>query len=368
MVGIGVGVVGGVLSGALLLWMQERKAAVATVACVNMLFQIDGAKEQWALENHKSNGAQMTWDEIRDYFKSRWNDKLPWDECPGGGHQTIGPIGQLPSCSIKRHQAAFEAQFKIHFPHHLEWPGFSGFLRDPEWRRIGNARVQLEDSSDRRLVLVTEWHGGIAGLPDDWTNPIVRVSISKPGYEPATFTGPFEYHRNEFVLSRKVLTDAEAEVEGGLDAFNFVRDIELKEAGWVTRDVDARVVRLVLEEEQCRATNVAIVAKLPSLRELVLSGRLFAPLPRGLLDREGIQALSSCPELSTLVLSGHGELRPGVLPAIAELPHLRRLQMFETLIPLQEEPVLASLSRRIEVTVRNTPYSTKLRRAAGRNP
>ena len=196
-----------------------------------MLLQIDGAKEQWAFETHKGNGAQVTWDDIRDYFKGLRNGEHPWGDCPGGGRQTIGAIGQLPSCSIKKHQAAFEAQFKIHFPHHLEWSGFSGYVKDPEGRRIANARVQLEDSSDRWLVLVTAWHGGIAGLPDDWTNPIVRVSLSKPGYEPATFTGPFEYHRNEFLLNRKVLTEAEAKVEGGLDAFNFVQEIDNEGAG-----------------------------------------------------------------------------------------------------------------------------------------
>jgi len=106
---VGAVVIGAVVIVATVLWIRKHEAA-ATASCVMMLRQIDGAKQQWAIENHKGNGAQMTWDDIRSFFKGLWNGEPPWDECPGGGHYTIGPIGRLPSCSIKKHQAAFEAE------------------------------------------------------------------------------------------------------------------------------------------------------------------------------------------------------------------------------------------------------------------
>ena len=176
------------------------------------------------------------------------------------------------------------------------------------------------------------------------------VSISRTGYNPTTFTAPFEYDYNEFLLNHKVLTEAEVAAAGGPAALSLVREIDREETGFVTRDADGRVVRLVLKGDQCRATNLAVAAKLPALRELVL----YAGLRRDVLDAEGISALFNCSELSTLVLSRYGRLRPGVIPAIAELPNLRRLQLISTIPPAHEEPVLARLSSRIEVTVTNT--------------
>ena len=103
-IAVGAGVISAFVS-----WIQGREAA-ATALCVNMLLQFDGAKQQWALETHKNDGVQVTWDELRKYFKGLWNGKPPWDECPGGGHLTIGSVGQLPSCSIRKHQVAFEVE------------------------------------------------------------------------------------------------------------------------------------------------------------------------------------------------------------------------------------------------------------------
>jgi hypothetical protein len=73
---VGAIVIGAVLIAASILWIQKREAA-ATAACVMMLRQIDGAKQQWAIENHKGNGTQMTWDDIRSYFKGLWNGEPP---------------------------------------------------------------------------------------------------------------------------------------------------------------------------------------------------------------------------------------------------------------------------------------------------
>jgi prepilin-type N-terminal cleavage/methylation domain-containing protein len=63
-------------------------------ACINNLRQIDGAKEQWALENKKSAGATTVDSEVYTYIKGG-NPK-----CPGGGTYTYGNVDTSPSCSL----------------------------------------------------------------------------------------------------------------------------------------------------------------------------------------------------------------------------------------------------------------------------
>ena len=66
-------------------------------ACFNNLRAIDGAKQQWALENEKTNGV-VTWAEIKPYMGRDANGSLP--KCPQGGLYTIGRLGEDPTCSI----------------------------------------------------------------------------------------------------------------------------------------------------------------------------------------------------------------------------------------------------------------------------
>lgn len=63
-------------------------------ACINNLRQIDGAKEQWALENKKSAGATTTDTEVDAYIKGG----AP--KCPGGGSYTYGNVDASPTCSL----------------------------------------------------------------------------------------------------------------------------------------------------------------------------------------------------------------------------------------------------------------------------
>lgn len=67
-------------------------------ACVNNLRQIDGAKQQWALENNKATTAQPTMQDIANYLGAA----IP--QCPDEGRYTVGYVGGLPSCSIADHQ------------------------------------------------------------------------------------------------------------------------------------------------------------------------------------------------------------------------------------------------------------------------
>jgi hypothetical protein len=76
-------------------------------ACVNNLRQIDGAKQQWALEHNAKSNDIITIKDIRTYIESERNNSyikldtkgnLP--KCPSGGIYTIGKIGENPTCSV----------------------------------------------------------------------------------------------------------------------------------------------------------------------------------------------------------------------------------------------------------------------------
>lgn len=68
-----------------------------TKACISNLKQIDAAKEQWAMDNNKSNGdaCAMT-DLVPNYLKST-------PSCPSGGTYTVGDVGTNPTCSVAGH-------------------------------------------------------------------------------------------------------------------------------------------------------------------------------------------------------------------------------------------------------------------------
>jgi hypothetical protein len=66
-------------------------------ACVNNLRVIAGAKEQWALENGKTNGI-VTWADIKPYMGRGPEGGIP--KCPQGGVYIIGRLDEDPTCSI----------------------------------------------------------------------------------------------------------------------------------------------------------------------------------------------------------------------------------------------------------------------------
>lgn len=66
--------------------------------CLNNLRQIDGAKQQWALEKQKPAGALLTAADLAPYLKSN-----PSPACPAGGVYTFNPVGIAPICNIPGH-------------------------------------------------------------------------------------------------------------------------------------------------------------------------------------------------------------------------------------------------------------------------
>jgi len=64
-------------------------------ACIANLKQIDGAKEQWAMENKKTTGDTTDATAVNSYLK---NSAAP--QCPGNGTYTYSNVGVNPVCSI----------------------------------------------------------------------------------------------------------------------------------------------------------------------------------------------------------------------------------------------------------------------------
>ena len=68
--------------------------------CISNLRQIDGAKQQWALENKKEPTDTPTAQELDKFLPTSFTTL----KCPAGGVYTINAVGQTPSCSIPQHQ------------------------------------------------------------------------------------------------------------------------------------------------------------------------------------------------------------------------------------------------------------------------
>jgi chromosome segregation ATPase len=78
--------------------LQIKQAQDAVNGCINNLRLIDGAKQQWALENNKTANDIPQPHDLLSYFPSHM---MP--ECPGGGRYTINAVGTPPTCSIAGH-------------------------------------------------------------------------------------------------------------------------------------------------------------------------------------------------------------------------------------------------------------------------
>ena len=67
-------------------------------ACLNNLRQLDGAKQQWALENKKAVTDIPTAKDIADYLP---DGMIP--KCPAGGAYTLKAMDSAPTCSVAGH-------------------------------------------------------------------------------------------------------------------------------------------------------------------------------------------------------------------------------------------------------------------------
>ncbi len=69
-------------------------------ACINNLRMIDRAKQQWALENHKSGDDVPTAEDLNRYIEGGYAHL----RCPKGGEYTIGKDNEAPTCSMPGHE------------------------------------------------------------------------------------------------------------------------------------------------------------------------------------------------------------------------------------------------------------------------
>jgi competence protein ComGC len=73
----------------------RARVTSAPNSCVANLRQIDGAKEQWALEHKKPIGTPADPVAVNRYLKG---GQAP--TCPADGVYTYNPLGTLPTCSL----------------------------------------------------------------------------------------------------------------------------------------------------------------------------------------------------------------------------------------------------------------------------
>jgi prepilin-type N-terminal cleavage/methylation domain-containing protein len=71
-----------------------------TNACINNLRQIDGAKQQWALENHQLSTALPGSGALLVYLGRGTGQ---WPKCPASGTYGILAVSVPPTCTIANH-------------------------------------------------------------------------------------------------------------------------------------------------------------------------------------------------------------------------------------------------------------------------
>ncbi len=77
-------------------FMRARETS-QTNACINNLRQIDGAKEQWAMDNNANTGDTITdTTDLDVYLKGTYAEVT----CPAGGAYAVNVIGTDPTCDV----------------------------------------------------------------------------------------------------------------------------------------------------------------------------------------------------------------------------------------------------------------------------
>ena len=92
-----VAIIGVILSIAVPAWMRQRERARQR-ACQENLSKIQGAKEQWAMENQIPDSGVPSWDDLVQPGGTGYLKAQP--HCPAGGDYTIGSVGVAAICSI----------------------------------------------------------------------------------------------------------------------------------------------------------------------------------------------------------------------------------------------------------------------------
>lgn len=89
-------------------FVRARKTAQMNM-CINNLRMLDGAKQQWALENKKEATDTPAQDDVAALLRNR-----QFPVCPAGGVYTVKPVGEEPTCSIPDHQLSTTSRATSH--------------------------------------------------------------------------------------------------------------------------------------------------------------------------------------------------------------------------------------------------------------
>ena len=80
-------------------FLFHARATSSGNACINNLRQLDAAANQFALENHLTNGSLINFpNDLTPYIKLTSAGKIP--SCPNGGFYHISKVGEIPTCSM----------------------------------------------------------------------------------------------------------------------------------------------------------------------------------------------------------------------------------------------------------------------------
>jgi prepilin-type N-terminal cleavage/methylation domain-containing protein len=70
-------------------------------ACINNLRKLDGAVQQYALENQQASGATVTKVMIMPYIKLNSSGSIP--ACPANGNYAVTTNTNAPTCDVSGH-------------------------------------------------------------------------------------------------------------------------------------------------------------------------------------------------------------------------------------------------------------------------
>lgn len=94
-----ISILGIILAIATTTWMRQRQISRWRV-CQENLMKINGAKDQWAMDNNKGESEVPTWDDLAtdkdgqgSYLKFR-------PVCPAEGAYTLNPMSLMATCDV----------------------------------------------------------------------------------------------------------------------------------------------------------------------------------------------------------------------------------------------------------------------------